>query len=98
MTARTKARCCYAGALLSLAAGLIAACWQPCWAVFGLAGAVLLAATGNDYRRAHQRTARRARLPFPDPAPLPDWEQLAEQARYDDTFSNMISHWNEDAA
>jgi hypothetical protein len=43
-------------------------------------------------------TAERLARPFPDPAPMPDWERLAEQAAIDEAFDDMISHWNEDAA
>jgi hypothetical protein len=42
-------------------------------------------------------TAERLARPIPDPAPMPDWDQIAEQARYDDTFAEMTRNWNQDA-
>jgi hypothetical protein len=40
-------------------------------------------------------TAERLARPFPDPAPTPDWDQLADQAAVNATFDEMIRHWNE---
>jgi hypothetical protein len=42
-------------------------------------------------------TAERLTRPSSDPAPIPDREQLDEQAAIDETFDDMISRWNEDA-
>ncbi len=38
-------------------------------------------------------TAERLARPIPDPQPMPDWDQDA----VNQTFDDMISHWNEDA-
>ena len=51
---------------------------------------------GRTLRRASAHAERLAR-PYPDPRPMPDWERIAEQARYDDTFNAMIRNWNQDA-
>jgi hypothetical protein len=42
-------------------------------------------------------TAERLARPIPDPQPMPDWDQLADQAAINATFDEMIRHWNEDA-
>lgn len=103
MTARTRAHAYTTGALASAAAGGIAALWQSALAVPGLAGAVCLLLVAASYRADHRRNveafqAVRAAVVIPDPAPMPDWDRLAEQARYDETFGDMISHYDEEAA
>jgi hypothetical protein len=52
---------------------------------------------GRHLQRA-AATAERLTGPIPDPAPIPDRQQLSEQAAIDETFDDMISHWNEDVA
>ncbi|MCX5522628.1 hypothetical protein OG342_07085 [Streptomyces bobili] len=52
---------------------------------------------GRNLRRAAV-TAERLARPYPDPAPMPDWERLAEQAAIDDTFADMIRHYNQEPA
>jgi hypothetical protein len=47
-------------------------------------------------RRANA-TVERLAGPFPDLAPMPDWDRIAEQARYDNAFAEMTRNWNEDA-
>jgi hypothetical protein len=42
-------------------------------------------------------TAERLARPNPDPAPMPDWDQLAEQAAVNHTFDEMTRNWNQDA-
>lgn len=100
MTARRKAHACTAGAVASLTVAVIAIPLNTLAALAALAGGILLAACATSYRAEARRTAWAALpvIPYPDPAPMPDWEQAAEQARYDETFGDMISHWNEDAA
>ena len=104
MTPRAKARTCTAAALLFLTAGIAAPPSNPGAGIAGIAGAVILWAAARSYRRQHWamvfrcEQARRAAIAFPDPAPMPDYDRAAEQARYDATFGDMISHWNEDAA
>lgn len=63
-------------------------------AVLALAAAWYI---GRHLRRAAV-TAERLARPFPDPAPMPDWERLAEQAAIDDTFDDMIRNWNQESA
>ena len=104
MTARAKARTCTAAALLTAVAGLYAATVAPVLGGPGAAAAFSLWMVGRSYRRQHWamvfrcEQARRAAIRIPDPAPMPDYDRAAEQARYDATFGDMISHWNEDAA
>ncbi|MEH0574339.1 hypothetical protein QBA54_07545 [Streptomyces sp. B21-108] len=104
MTPRTKARTCTLAALLTAAAGLYAATVYPILGGPGAAAAFSLWMVGRSYRRQHWamvfrcEQARRAAIRFPDPQPIPDYDQLAEQAAFDEAFGDMINHWNEDAA
>lgn len=67
-------------------------------AVFALAAGWCIGhRTGRTLRRAAAQVEAMIR-PIPDPAPMPDYDRLAEQAQYDERFGDMISHWNEDAA
>jgi HAMP domain-containing protein len=55
---------------------------------------------GRRIRRSLRRaavTAERLARPVPDPQPIPDWNQLAEQATVNETFDEMTRNWNEDA-
>lgn len=54
--------------------------------------------TGRTLRQASAQVEAIIRTTIPDPQPMPDYDQLTEQARYDEAFGDMISHWNEDAA
>lgn len=100
MTARRRAHACTTGAVLTLTTAAIAIPLDATAALVALAGGILLAACAASYRAEARRIARAAlpTVPYPDPVPMPDWEQLAEQAAYDETFADMINHWNEDAA
>lgn len=103
MTPHTKARTCTAAALLSATAALTASTWHPALAIPGTASAICLWLVAASYRADHQRATlafqtAREETPYPDPAPMPDYERIDEQARYDETFADMIRHWNEDAA
>jgi hypothetical protein len=104
VTARHRAHACTLAALLFATAGAYAAPVHATAGIAGLTGAILLTLAAASYHRQHRaerdrhEQARRAATRFPDPKPMPDWEHLAEQARYDETFDAMISHWNEDAA
>ncbi|MGW2048620.1 hypothetical protein ACWCPF_26065 [Streptomyces sp. NPDC001858] len=104
MTPQTKARYSTAAATLFAAAGIYAGATHPALGAPGAVAAIALYLVARSYRREHWQAAvdceqaRRVAIVIPDPAPMPDWEQLAEQARYDETFGDMISHWNEDAA
>ena len=104
MTARRRAHACTTAAILFATAGLYAAPVHANAGIAGLTGAILLTLAATSYRRQHRaelhrhERARRAAIAFPDPAPMPDWEQLAEQARIDETFADMIGHYDEEAA
>jgi hypothetical protein len=104
VTARTRARACWTTATLSLTLGVAAIPWGPGLAIPGIAGAIILAWIAAGYRDQHRacllrhEAARRAALLMPDPAPMPDWERLAEQARYDDAFDKITRPYREDAA
>lgn len=104
MTPRAKAHTCTLAALLLGAAGLYAATVAPVLGGPGAAGAFALWMVGRSYQRQHRRVAveceqaRRAAVVLPDPQPIPDYDRIAEQARYDEAFGDMINHWNEDAA
>lgn len=54
--------------------------------------------TSRRLRRASAHVDAIIRTTIPDPAPMPDWEHLAEQARIDEAFGQITRHWNEDAA
>ncbi|WP_069769767.1 hypothetical protein [Streptomyces sp. LUP30] len=54
--------------------------------------------TGRTLRRASAQVDAIIRTTIPDPAPMPDWERIAEQTRYDEAFGQITRHWNEDAA
>jgi len=100
VTARRRAHACTTGAVLTLTTAAIAIPLNTTAAIIALAGGILLAACAASYRTEARHTARTAlpAIPYPDPAPMPDWDQLAEQARVNETFDDMINHWNEDAA
>lgn len=104
MTARTRARCCQTAATLSAAAGLYAASVHPALGIPGAVAAVVLWLAACSYERQHlaellrHERARRMAVVIPDPRPMPDWDRLAEQARYDEAFGDMISHYDEEAA
>jgi hypothetical protein len=104
MTAHTRARYCQTAATLSAAAGLYAATVQLALGVPGAIAALVLWLAACSYENQHlaellaHEEARRAAIAIPDPRPMPEWEQIDEQTRYDETFDDMISHWNEEAA
>jgi hypothetical protein len=100
MTPARKARACTLGALACLTTAVTAIGLNPFAAILALAGGVILTAYARTYRTEARRDAWAAlpAIPYPDPAPMPDWEQLAEQAATKAAFDDMISHWNEDAA
>lgn len=100
MTARRRAHACTTGAILTLTTAAIAIPLNTTAAIIALAGGILLAACAASYRAEARQAARAAlpAIPYPDPAPMPDWERAAEQARINETFTELISHWNEDAA
>jgi hypothetical protein len=54
--------------------------------------------TGRTLRRASAQVDAIIRTTIPDPAPMPDWERLAEKSRIDDVIADIETHWNEDAA
>lgn len=103
MTARAKARTCTLAGTVLAAAGLYAATVQAVLAIPGTAGAICLWMVAASYRADHRRNvtafeAAREEIPYPDPQPMPDYDRIAEQAAFDETFGDMISNWNEDAA
>ena len=81
MTARRRAHACTTAAILFATAGLYAAPVHANAGIAGLTGAILLTLAATSYRRQHRaelhrhERARRAAIAFPDPAPMPDWEQ-----------------------
>jgi len=104
MTARRRAHACTTAAILFATAGLYAAPVHANAGIAGLTGAILLTLAAASYRRQHRaelhrhERARRAAVAFPDPAPMPDWEQLAEQAAYDDAFEQIRRHYDHGTA
>lgn len=54
--------------------------------------------TGRTLRRASAQVDAIIRTTIPDPAPMPDWEQLADKARIDEALADIEARWNEDAA
>ncbi|MGW0575153.1 hypothetical protein ACWD25_04105 [Streptomyces sp. NPDC002920] len=104
MTYRRRAHACTAAALIALAAGLLAVPFGPIPTLPGLAAALLLARAGVGYRRQHRalrercEQARRAAVVIPDPQPMPDWERLDEQARYDAVFDEIARHYDHGTA
>lgn len=100
MTARRKAHACTAGAVLTLTVAVIAIPLNPTAALVALAGGILLAACAASYRTETRRTAWAAlpTIPYPDPAPMPDWQQAAEQAAYDDAFEQIRRHYDHGTA
>ncbi|MDX3247168.1 hypothetical protein [Streptomyces sp. ME18-1-4] len=81
MTARSRAHACTTGAILNLTIAAITIPLNPTAALVACAGGILLAACAASYRTEHRaelarhERARRTAIPFPDPAPMPDWEQ-----------------------
>lgn len=53
--------------------------------------------TGRTLRRASAHVDAIIRTTIPDPAPMPDWDRIAEQACYDEEFNDMINRWDEAA-
>lgn len=53
--------------------------------------------TGRTLRRASAQVEAMIR-PIPNPQPMPDWAQTAEQARINEALADIEAHWNEDAA
>jgi hypothetical protein len=104
VTARRRAHACTTGAVASLTTAAIAIPLNPTAALVALAGGILLAACAGSYRTEHRaelarhERARRTAIPFPDPQPMPDWEQLAEQAAYDDAFEQIRRHYDHGTA
>jgi hypothetical protein len=100
VTARRKAHTCTAGAVLTLTTAVIAIPLNTTAALVALAGGILLAACAASYRTEARRAAWAAlpTIPYPDPAPMPDWQQAAEQARFDETFADMIRNYDQEAA
>jgi hypothetical protein len=54
--------------------------------------------TSRRLRRASAQVDAIIRTTIPDPAPMPDWERLADKARIDEALADIETHWNEDAA
>jgi hypothetical protein len=54
--------------------------------------------TGRTLRRASAQVEAIIRTTIPDPAPMPDYDRLAEQTAFDERFGDMINHYDEDAA
>ncbi|MEU3283361.1 hypothetical protein, partial [Streptomyces antibioticus] len=103
VTPRSKARTLTTAAVLSLTAALTTIPWGTPYTIPGITSAIACWWTAAGYRQQHRdelarhEQARRDALTLPDPQPTPDPEQAAEQAAIDETFADMISHWNEDA-
>jgi hypothetical protein len=68
-------------------------------AVFALAAGWCIGhRTGRTLRRASAQVEAIIRTTIPDLAPMPDWDHVAEQTRFDECFGDMINHYDEDAA
>ena len=100
MTARRRAHACTTGAVLTLTTAVIAIPLNATAVLVACAGGILLAACAASYRTEARHAARAAlpAVPYPDPAPMPDWEQLAEQARYDEAFDKIRRHYDHGTA
>jgi hypothetical protein len=95
VTPRARARACTTGAVLLLAAAILAANL-----IIG-AGAIALWLVARSYRRQARRESIRAETlarPFPDPAPIPDWDEYAVQAAYDHAFNDIARRYDQETA
>lgn len=54
--------------------------------------------TSRRLRQASAHIDAIIRTTIPNPAPMPDWERLADKARIDAVIADIETHWNEDAA
>jgi hypothetical protein len=54
--------------------------------------------TGRALRQASAHVDAIIRTTIPDPAPMPDWDRIADKARIDEALADIETHWNEDAA
>ena len=54
--------------------------------------------TSRRLRHAATQIEATIRTTIPNPAPMPDWERLADKARIDAVIADIETHWNEDAA
>jgi hypothetical protein len=100
VTPARKARACTAAAVVWFTAAAIATPLNPIAAIAGLAGGILATACAGSYRTEARHAARAAlpAIPYPDPQPMPDWEQAAEQARYDEAFDTIRRHYDHGTA
>lgn len=54
--------------------------------------------TSRRLRQASAHIDAIIRTTIPDPAPMPDWERIADKARIDEALADIETRWNEDAA
>jgi hypothetical protein len=54
--------------------------------------------TSRRLRRASAQVDAIIRTTIPDPAPMPDWDRIADKARIDAALDEIEAHWNEEAA
>jgi len=68
-------------------------------AVFALAAGWCIGhRTGRTLRRASAQLEAIIRTTIPDPQPMPGYDRFTEQARYDEAFGDMISHYDDQDA